>query len=119
MRYVMTIGALLLMVTLTGCQPLEQSARDGIATFDGALAAAHDHHAAECTANNQLAACQTINKGIAAKRTAITALEAYCGFSPGTPLDAPCAPVTSAGPALQAALNNLNQLLTDVKGLSR
>lgn len=110
---------LLLIITLTtGCsQPIEKTARDGIATASGVIRQYQSQYRAECTATPTGAACVTINQAIAANNTAIDALEAYCGFKPGDDLAGVCHPVTTAKDGLTTALNNLQAVVADVRRL--
>jgi len=106
------------LIALLGCsQPIEKTARDGIATASGVIAKYQSQYKAECTATPTGTACVTINKAIAANNTAIDALEAYCGFSPGSDLASTCKPVANAKDGLTSALSNLQNVLNDVRGL--
>ncbi len=110
--------ALLLLLILAGCsQPIEKTARDGIATATGAISNYQAKYHDQCVATPTGTPCVVINKAIAGQNTAITALEAYCGFKPGDDLASTCKPVATAKDGLEAALNNLSQLVTDLKGL--
>jgi hypothetical protein len=106
------------LLAMLGCsQPIEKTARDGIATASGVIKQYQSQYKAECTAQPTGAACVTINRAIAANNTAIDALEAYCGFSPGADLAAACKPVASAKDGLSSALANLQNVLNDVRRL--
>jgi hypothetical protein len=110
------VATFILLVALVGCtQPLEQTARDAIATASGAISAAQTSYSATCSQNSGQRACGIIIKAAAANNTAIDALQAYCGFSPTTPISAQCTPVKTAASALTSALNNLQAAINDLK----
>lgn len=103
----------------TGCTtPPEQVARNVLAGASGAVANAQTKYATQCQANPKGSVCETINRTVDGQNAAITALETYCGFELTGNLPAPsatCVPVKSALPALQTAVANLNQLVTELK----
>ena len=114
---------LVMLLTMTACQPLEMTARDGIASAKGFLDSEAKAHG-ECNATPTLQVCTLINRGNAAKHTAIDALEQYCTspeFDAGT---APCTKPTGAAGTiaanqLKAAMANLNQIITDIKAIGK
>lgn len=110
---------LLPLVILLGCQPIQNTARDGIAAAKGVLQTAQTKYMAQCTANPQDAPCVIIHKGVAAQNVAIDALEAYCegGATPAFKDGGPCVANKAVEPKLRASLDNLNQIIPDVKGL--
>ena len=74
---------------------------------------------ASCTANSGQEICQLINRGISGQNALITAVEAYCGWTPTlAPPDpqATCVPVKSAQAALEAAIANAATLTLQIKG---
>lgn len=101
---------------LLGCTPVEQNARDGIATAAAVLRFAQTKYGPSCTANPKQAICQNINKAVHANNLAIDALESYCQLTPASDPTLPCKPVKALEPALASALANLNQTVTDLKG---
>lgn len=118
-----TIG-LVLAVTLilTGCSPIETTARDGIAGAKGYIDSTAAKHA-ECNTDPSGQACVLVTKGNAAKHLAIDALEEYCtspAFEAGT---GPCSPPTDKTQKdqlqskLAGAMTNLNQIINDIKAL--
>lgn len=108
-------------LSLAGCSPLENRARDAAAASQGFIQQAQRNHLAECQANPAKPfPCQTINQAIAAQNLLIDAIEQYCGWPSGTqPSGAasyPCAKNVSAQQRLQAAINSINQIIKDYKG---
>lgn len=108
-----------ILLLLTAC-PKDKSARDVAASLSGILVAAQDEYAPVCVSNPTLSNCVVIHKGVAAQNVLITAIETYCGMqlSPiPPPADAKCSPVDSAKAALDLAISNANQAITDIKPL--
>jgi len=114
MRKLLPILALLL---LSGCGSVEQSARNVIVASSAVLSTAQSEFKAVCTVAPTQTVCVAINKAGAAENLAIDSLEAYCGFTATSDPSTVCVPVASAQAALQAAVANLNQLITDLKPL--
>lgn len=112
------VGAVLLATI--GCQSPEKTARDVIAAASGAIVAAQAQYQSECSSSPTGANCVLINKAVDGQNVAVTALETYCQFAltpvPPDP-STKCSPVKAALPALQTALQNLNQLTGEVKGV--
>lgn len=108
----------LLAITLAcpPSQPLEQTARDSVATAKGYLDSAKQHHP-ECAADASSTNCQVIAKGVAAKDSVIDAVNIYCASNDYSNNSGPCVPNKDLQPKLQEALNNLNQTITDVKAI--
>jgi hypothetical protein len=106
---------------MTACESLEQQARDTAAALGGAIAAAQTQYQTACTAtvrdSSTATACTLINKAVAAQNALVTADEAYCGFSPGTPLTTTCTPVKSAEAGLSAAISNATPFVTELKAI--
>lgn len=103
-----------------GSQPLEQSARDAVATAKGYLDSAKQHHPECATADATAAAstnCAVIAKGVAAKDTVIDAVNIYCASPDYSSNGGTCTPNKDLQPKLQEALSNLNQTITDVKAI--
>jgi hypothetical protein len=96
---------------------LDQRARDGIATATGFIGKAQEQYLDQCKAAPMGGVCVTIHKAVASQNVAIDALRTYCGFGPVDGLDTPCKPVANAADALTAALGNLSNIVTDVKGV--
>jgi len=120
---VTTFAGCLFGIFMAGCnQPLEQIARNGIATAKGYIAAAAAKHGPECIATAGKAEyCDVIVKAAYAENAAVDALETYCQLPAHTSDNPtqPCQPLKSAAPALTAALENLNALSADLKGAAQ
>lgn len=113
--------ALCALLILTGCQPLEMSARDGIASAKGFLDSEAKQHP-ECNSTPTLQVCTLITRGNAAKHTAIDALETYCSNDSFNAGGTACVkPSGSAGQIaaneLKASLASLSQTITDIKAI--
>jgi hypothetical protein len=117
--------ALLLLVPLLAAtlacppsQPLERTARDGVAAAKGYLDSAKSQHP-ECGGEAPVAStnCQIIYKGVAAKDSVIDALNVYCASPAYSTGGGECVPNKDVQSKLQEALNNLNQTIADVKKL--
>lgn len=113
----MRIFTLSLLVLLLACEPAEQQARDSIAAASGVITAAQATLTPTCKANPSQNSCQLVNKAIAAENLAVSALETYCGIPAGVPSGNNCAPVKSYQSALTTALQNLNTIITELKGV--
>lgn len=127
------LGAVTLMaVCVAGCAlihkpgqttpsaPLDQVARNTLATSSGVLNQAQLEYLAECSANPTTATCTLINQGGAAQNAALTTLETYCGFPRSGVVPAPdakCVPVASFEPALITATANLQELVGELKAV--
>jgi hypothetical protein len=125
MKLISTLVLAALVLATTACppsQPLEQTARDTAATAKGYLDSAKSQHpecaASGTTAVNPSTQCQVINKGVGVKDALIDAINVYCASDSYTNGTGPCVPDKNAQPKLQAALNNLNQILADVKAVA-
>jgi hypothetical protein len=120
----MRLKLLALVTTLclltTACTPIEQSARNTAAALQGALGAAQAKYQSSCAASPTQTQCVTINKAVDGQNALVTAVEAYCGWSQSAPPAngaLPCTPVKSAAAGLQAAINNANLFVTELKGI--
>lgn len=107
---------LCLCLMTVACGPLEQSARNGIATAKGFLDQEKVAHP-ECAGATPSVSpvCTLIHKGVAAKDVTIDALEQYCSgpeFDAGT---GPCSPNAALSDKLKAALRDLNAIIGDIK----
>jgi hypothetical protein len=99
---------------------IQSGARDTSAALNGFLTNAQAKYQTSCKANPNQTPCLTINKGIAAQNTLITALDTYCGWSSSVaPPDpsAACVPVASAQQALITATENAAALITQIRGI--
>lgn len=118
-----SVGAVLticLLLVTTACSPIENKARDTAAALQGAIIAAQSQYQVPCTADNTQAACKVINKAVSGQNALVTSIEAYCGFSTTNPPADPsakCSPVKSAEPALQSAIANATELISEIKGV--
>lgn len=124
MKILYSIGMMVLAVTMIACpasQPLEMSARDGIAAAKGYLDSAKSKHP-ECVeagphATPVSAQCTMISKGVAAKDLTIDALDAYCSNDEYQQHGGACAPNKDAKPKLESALSNLDDIMKQVKSI--
>lgn len=110
---------LICILPLIACSPLEQQARDAAAALGGAITAAQAQHQ-ECKSAPQALTCVTINKAVDGQNALVTSIEAYCGWTAGVmPSDpnAKCVAVKGAAPALQTAIANANEFITQLKGV--
>lgn len=108
------------LLPMLACSPLENQARDTAAALSGSIVAAQGKYQASCTANPAQEICGIINRGVSGENALITAVEAYCGWTPTlAPPDpkATCVPVRSAQAALQAAIVNAATLTSQIKGV--
>jgi hypothetical protein len=108
------------VLTMLGCSPIENRARDTAAALSGAIVAAQTQYQVTCAANPNQQICQVINRGVAGQNALITAVETYCGWTPTiVPPDASakCAPVKSAQAALEIAIENAATLTVEIKGV--
>lgn len=114
------VVVVLATLIMAGCNSPEQQARDTAAGLSGVLTTAQSQFTASCQADSNQNVCQIINRGIAGQNALITATETYCGFAltptPPDPSEV-CHPVKTAQPALQTAITNANQLITEIKGV--
>lgn len=113
----LTVATICCLVLLTvACHTIESNARDTIAAAQGVIVQAQVQFQPQCSADATKAPCPVINQAVSAQNAAITALEAYCGFTPTSGVTEKCTPVKSLQPALTSALANLNQFVTELKG---
>ena len=114
------VVVVLATIVKVACNAPEQQARDTAAALSGVLTTAQTQNTAACQSDPNQNACQIINRGISGQNALITATETYCGFAltptPPDPSEV-CHPVKAAQPALQTAIANANQLITEVKGV--
>ena len=131
MKKVITV-VILSLVGFTGCtkkpiiaptpsgQPaLVVNARDTLAAASGFVANAQKQYLKECNADPTQEKCKYINQAVSGINATITAEEAYCGWSAGTASQTPapsCVPVSTAAAGLQAAITNLNNFISQLKG---
>jgi hypothetical protein len=107
------------LLPMLGCSPLENQARDTAAALSGSIVAAQSKYEASCAANPAAEICQVITRGVSGENALVTAVEAYCGWTPTlAPPDptAACVPVKSAQAALQTAIANAATLTLQIKG---
>ena len=117
---------LIFALLLAGCTSLESNARDLAAASQGFIVTAQQKHTIECQATPLNDVCVTINKAVYAQNVLIDAVETYCGW-PARPTPAqltaagalPCKRVSGATATLQAAVNNLNAIMGDLKGAAQ
>jgi hypothetical protein len=127
MKKTLAVTAVLLavMLTIAGCsQPIESTARDGIASASGFLNQEVAVNRDKCIAAPSLQKCVAIKKASQTLSVAIDTLEAFCG-SPAFNLgNAPCTPPTDANikqqliDKLTAVLTDLNRDINDVKAIT-
>lgn len=133
----LALDILLFAILLSGfrCdQPLHEKADLLISTWSGAVKEAQANHRLECTATPQCSTPNVVDKDKCAKlcsainaagnslNVLITATDTYCSGPPkegqkGWKDGGPCSPVASARDALQAAMGNFQQAISDVKAL--
>ena len=115
------ISALLVLtLCLTACSPLEQNARNTAAALQGAISSAQAKYQTQCSADKTQQACVTINRAVEGQNALVTAVEAYCGWSQSAPPangSLPCTPVKGSAAGLQAAINNAQLFITELKGV--
>jgi hypothetical protein len=119
-KYLLGLFALCFVLVACPLTPIEQSARNTAAALQGAIAAAQAQYQTQCTSTPTVQACVIINQSIAGQNALITATEGYCGWSVSAPPanpTAPCVPVKTAQAGLQAAINNANLFVTELKGV--
>lgn len=119
MRKLLMVAVVALLGFTAACHTFEANARDTIAAANGAIVQAEVQYSITCTSNPNQTVCVDINKAVAAQNAAITALETYCGFTSASKAEDTCKPVKSFQPALTAALANLNQIVTELKGVTK
>lgn len=109
----------LFLIVLSGCTPVEKSARDTAAALNGALTAAQFKYQDTCINEPKLHQCEIINRAVDGQNALVTAVEAYCGWSINAPMNngAKCIPVKSAQDGLVSALSNANLFIAELKGL--
>ena len=120
MKSVVSALTICLLLVTTACSPIENKARDTAAALQGAILAAQSQYQVPCTADNTQSACKTISKAVAGQNALITSIEAYCSWSPVNPPADPsakCSPVKSAEPALQTAIANATEFISELKGV--
>lgn len=106
----------LLCFGLTGCPPIQESARDGIAASVGAIFVVQQKHKDSCQADPSQEKCILINKAVDASNLALDALNLYCSGSEYL-AGGPCQPNKEIEPRLREALKNLERIMKEVKGL--
>jgi len=108
---------------LSGCQPIENSARDAIAAADGFISQAQRNHLDECKANpSKSFPCVKLNQAVGAQNLLIDVTEQYCGW-PNRPGAAElkalagqkCIQNKTILPYLKNAVASLNSVLADYK----
>lgn len=119
MRLLITMLLVAALISMSGCSPLENQARDTAAALSGSIVAAQTQYQASCVANSKQQICELIDRGVSGENALITAVETYCGWSqtlaPPDPT-AECVPVKSAQAALQSAIANAAALTLQIKG---
>jgi hypothetical protein len=113
------IAIALLCLSMIGCAPVENQARDSAAAIKGAIGSAQTKYGATCRENSGQQVCDVINKAVNAQNGLITATEAYCGWSQAAPpadQSGKCVPVKSAESGLKAAILNADNFTKELKG---
>lgn len=114
MRKILMLLPLLLLVACH-VDPAIQSGRDAAAATQGAIQAAQ----AQCAVNQSAKVCQFVPQAAAAQNLLVSSLETACGWNPNNPPADPgakCVVVQGALPALNAATQNVQLILTQLKG---
>jgi hypothetical protein len=116
MKRLLLLPLLLITLACPSSQPLEQTARDGVAAAKGYLDSAKRQHP-ECVATPpaQSTDCSVISRGVGAKDALIDAINIYCASADYSTGGGACVPNKDMQPKLQEALNNLNLTISDVK----
>lgn len=109
------VPLLLGTLILTACPPIQETARDGVATAKGYLDAAKAHHPECSTPQVNVGVCDLLSRATGAKDAVIDAVNVYCTSPSYDQTGGVCVPNKSAKPKLDAALRDLNQILADVK----
>jgi hypothetical protein len=122
MRNIYLSLVLVCSLVMAGCQPVEMSARDSIASAKGfidSVAAAHP----ECNTVPTGQVCVLVNRGNAVKHTAIDALVLYCAGPAFNDGSGACQPPTDkavqqqSAEKLKAAIANLDQIVKDIRSI--
>ncbi len=111
---------------LSGCQPIENSAKDAIAASNGFLGQAQKNHLEECKANpTKPFPCAKLNQAVGALNLLIDATMQYCGWPNRPGAEAlkalsgqKCAPNKAALPILKNAIASMNSVIADYKTAS-
>ena len=120
MKRFSVILLLALSLTLVACQPIEKSARDGIAGAKSLL----DYYKLEfkCGTPDAGPKCPAVARGVAAKDFAIDVLLVYCA-GPSFNSGGACEPSKSKdaraalATKLEAALKDMQRNINDLRGL--
>lgn len=115
MKRLSIVPLLLGMLILTACPPVQETARDGVATAKGYLDSAKAAHPECAAAQVNVGVCTLLSRATGAKDAVIDAVNVYCSSPSYDSTGGVCVPNKSAKPKLDAALRDLNQILTDVK----
>jgi gamma-glutamyl:cysteine ligase YbdK (ATP-grasp superfamily) len=113
-----SVLVLILTLSLVGCQPAEVTARDSIAAAKGFIEDQQKQRLQECTADKSKEICVDINKAVEAQNLAVTALIAYCSDATFANNSGPCHPNRDLQPKLQAAIEQLNNIVNSIKVLA-
>ena len=120
MKKLLIVPVIGLVLMLAACPKLANTARDTAASLNGLLTTAQGQYAPGCKTDPTQQICSLINKGVDLQNALISATQTYCGWSaqvqPTNP-NQPCVPVQGAAGALQAAIANANQIITELKGV--
>lgn len=125
MRSVTAMLLILLVMMTVGCsQPIESTARDGIASASGFLKQEVPANTSVCQANPALEKCVAIKKASQSLNVVIDALELYCSgpaFNSGSgPCQSPIDPnqKNQLSSKLSGALTDLSRDVADAKKLA-
>lgn len=118
---VVSVLILCLSLIFSGCTAPEKTALQVSYAAQGFLAQAQQNHLEECkAAPTKPFPCAMLTQAIGAQNMLIDVAETYCGWPvgymppPGTPV-APCAANKDVLARLQAATNNLSQIIKNYK----
>jgi hypothetical protein len=116
------IPALFIVLILSGCTPIERTAYNTVVGAKAFLDSEKKQHP-ECATTPGSSVCTNIVKAVAAKDALIDAITVYCSgpdFNTGGACNPPAKgtpAATQATAKLKAAIDNYNQIASDLKGL--
>ena len=109
------------LIVLAGCPKFEENAEATIAGAGGVIRRAVTKYESVCVPEPDKEVCQLIKRAAALQRSAIDAINLYCG-GPGWENDGPCNPPDSkdalnhAKERVRSAVNDMNEIIANVQG---
>ena len=119
--WIVTLFLAVSLVFLAGCPKFAENAEAAIAGAGGVIQQAVEKYEPACVPEPDKEVCQLIKRAAALQRTAIDAMNLYCG-GPGWNEDGPCNPPDSkdalnhAKERVRSAVNNMNEIIANVQG---